>query len=507
MRSNYLILLFLILGLIPIWLIRFLPFSDYPDWLYQGHLLKEFLTGTTSPLQENFNLVFVPVPNSGSTILIGLLNLFLPIEVAGKILLSIWVISFPLSIIYLFRVVHSGYSSLELIGFTLIYNWFFLAGFASFILSLPLVFFTLAYIYKNIRELSLRQGFLVGLLLLATYFCHLLGFMALLIGLTVLFVVLRPPPKVFLSLGLASTPPLLLLMWYVLRQISSSTPEFTTNIGRKAGAFIRPLLLFFEFKPFTNLQFTTLANLVWLGGLLIAVLFSIKWSRKGVIENKVWLIMGLVFLVVVLILPIRFGGTVSPDERFVLFGVIFLLLSFKTTESKLIPLILSGLILFIIGFNIFSLSNANRDIEQLNKVGLELFGDGGKIQVIAIRSYPFPENCSASREVLPSVRLWVGTRQMVYSLLETKNGGVVSSIFDSGMFQFKGIKENADLKYDELDQTNFRQNPAAELAVANLTVHSIMVVACPEDIVTIIGLINPLYKQQQISTYVSIFKS
>jgi len=75
--------------------------------------------------------------------IIGLLNLFLPIEVAGKILLSIWVISFPLSIIYLFRVVHSGYSSLELIGFTLIYNWFFLAGFASFILSLPLVFFTL----------------------------------------------------------------------------------------------------------------------------------------------------------------------------------------------------------------------------------------------------------------------------------------------------------------------------------------------------------------------------
>ena len=65
---------------------------DYPEWMYQGHIVWA-LFFDTDLFASYFELVPVPVPNAISQVAIALLNIFVTPVMAGKIWLAVYLLS------------------------------------------------------------------------------------------------------------------------------------------------------------------------------------------------------------------------------------------------------------------------------------------------------------------------------------------------------------------------------------------------------------------------------
>lgn len=83
--TGLVILCMLVLQVFPI-------LHDYPEWMYQGWIFSQLLSGENSALNERFQLVGYPVPNSISQVAIGLLNFLVAPIVAGKLWLGFYLV-------------------------------------------------------------------------------------------------------------------------------------------------------------------------------------------------------------------------------------------------------------------------------------------------------------------------------------------------------------------------------------------------------------------------------
>lgn len=87
-------------ALVLIWAHRFLPISDYPDWIFEGSVAAELLQGKAL---ASYTFKNYPVPNAAAVALIGLLDLVLSPEVSGKVVLSLCVLLLALTSIYFLK--------------------------------------------------------------------------------------------------------------------------------------------------------------------------------------------------------------------------------------------------------------------------------------------------------------------------------------------------------------------------------------------------------------------
>jgi hypothetical protein len=98
----------------------FLPFYDYYQWLFQGHVVAVLLFGARAEAgftPGSYVLSPVPVPNLAAPVLIGLLNTVLPIEVAGTVFLVVTTLGFAVAYGHLVRTVQQRPTPVEFLGF------------------------------------------------------------------------------------------------------------------------------------------------------------------------------------------------------------------------------------------------------------------------------------------------------------------------------------------------------------------------------------------------------
>lgn len=106
-----------------IWSYRFLPLSDYPDWVFEGTVVAKLLRGKAL---ASYSFKRYPVPYSGTVATLGLLDLILAPEISGKIVLSLSVILMALSSTYLLRSLRRDVANpLLLIPLLFLLNTFF----------------------------------------------------------------------------------------------------------------------------------------------------------------------------------------------------------------------------------------------------------------------------------------------------------------------------------------------------------------------------------------------
>lgn len=486
-KRNLLILGLSVLALLPLWVVRFAPFADYPDWLYQAHIFRELLTNSTSPLKENFSLALTPVPNIGSSLGIGLLSLILPLEIAGKLYLSLYLVGLPLSIIYLFRSVHGKPTSLELCGFAFVYSWFFFLGVSSFLLALPLVFWIIGLVLRQGPTLHLKPAIWLTVLITALYFCHLLGYLMVGVFLVAFLVIVRPAWSTWRTYGLVVVPSLICLFLYTLSSTSAGglSTEFSFNLFRKAVSFLRPLLPFLRFEPVSLLWPTTLLNLLWLGSLFGIILYSLYQKQKGrppvILVSKILLVSGLAYLVLVLILPARFSGIVSPEERFSLPALFLLLAAFKAKSSFKIEALLVSLILISLTITTVNYIKANQEITRFHNLYLAVFQTGQNLETLSVRNYPNPLSCAPAWDFGPTSSLWVGTRLANYAMLEMRPAGVSPSIFATGLLKYKETNKPADLNYGDIELGNLATFVNSPTELAKIKASNLVILGCSED--------------------------
>lgn len=166
----------IVLSLIPIWSFQYLPTQDGPSHLNNALILSQY-TNPAYNFQKIYDLRLEPFPNWLSHAGLAVLMWVFPPLVAEKILLSLYVIGFPLAIIYFLGAVAPAKKPLGLFSFAFIYNYLFMMGFYNFVFSIPLAFWTLGYFWKHRFRLRFGQAVVLNLLLLTVYFGHMITYL------------------------------------------------------------------------------------------------------------------------------------------------------------------------------------------------------------------------------------------------------------------------------------------------------------------------------------------
>ena len=174
--SDHLMLLLMsLIYIVPLWAFRYLPTQDGPSHLANATILKDYDNPGTR-YREFFEIRWRTYPNWTSLVLLAGLFHLLPPLIAEKVLASVYVLGFVYGYRYLLRSFDPNRVSLAHFALLFVYNRCFLMGFYNFCLSSALFWVVLGYCTRRKETFRLRESLELGLLLLVTYFTHLIGF-------------------------------------------------------------------------------------------------------------------------------------------------------------------------------------------------------------------------------------------------------------------------------------------------------------------------------------------
>ncbi len=201
------------------WLTPFPPCVDYPQHLAVGAIIRRLLVPGAA---EHADYVFVPLTYNGLFhVTVALLSFVFPVEVAGKLLLSLIPVGLGASTLAILRVAGRPrwYGFLVLpFGYSYIVGW----GFINYALGTPLAFFVIAW-WLRWRDGERRLlPWIIGASLALAY-AHVLAMLCLCISIGVATLAWRLPREVGVSSwlrGLVTAP------WPVLPAASYSVVVF-----------------------------------------------------------------------------------------------------------------------------------------------------------------------------------------------------------------------------------------------------------------------------------------
>jgi len=181
---------------------------DYPEWMYQGYIAYSLLTDGT-PFSGLYQFVHVPVPNAISQSVIAALNVFTSPVAAGKIWLAFYFILASVIGIIATRSHRYGGSLQLIFTLSIVLGPGFWNGYINF--QFGLLFFALYLIWAQ------RGAGFVLVFSLLIYFSHASVFAGFVCYVFASEVFTRRRLSVFLALS----PSLILLLWYTATKLSA----------------------------------------------------------------------------------------------------------------------------------------------------------------------------------------------------------------------------------------------------------------------------------------------
>ena len=192
--------------LAPIWSVRFLPIVDYPN-----HLASAFVLAHLKDPGFHFSGFYTADWNTYpylamDVILVGLERI-VPIDLAGRLLVSLCVLSVPAAAWFFVRRANPGEERLALWSLLVANNlYFFLYGFLNLQLSLAVCLFLLGLWLWHLEHPRLGSWCVLLLVTTALYFTHLMGFAVAAVVMTVYGLSARRTRKEMLATGATYIP-------------------------------------------------------------------------------------------------------------------------------------------------------------------------------------------------------------------------------------------------------------------------------------------------------------
>lgn len=307
---------------------HFLPFYDYYQWLFQGHVVSGLLFGTdgdTAGLAGVYSLDPVPVPNLAAPFGIGVLNVFLPIEAAGQLFVVLTVLGFAASFGYLVRTVQGRPTPIEYLGFLWAPGFYLYKGYLSFMLGLAIAFVLVAVLHRAVADPSgpgRRSLVLLGGLGVVLYLSHLLAWGIAVLAVLVHALVVARAGRGRRALMLLGTllPGVVLAAWYVLAEHGGTGVVLYTSWFDKAISLTETLQPFLRLDPFPQV-----VPVFWVNVLLVlvfAALVGFQLDRSAVraaLGSRPVLWLAGLLAGIALVLPVSMvNDLIKPDERFVM---------------------------------------------------------------------------------------------------------------------------------------------------------------------------------------------
>ena len=308
-------------ALVLIWGHRFLPISDYPDWVFEGSIVAELIQGRTL---ASYSFKHYPVPYSGTVALLGMLDLVFQPEISGKIVLSLCIVLLALSSTYLLSSLSNDTENpLLLIPLLFVLNTFFFWGELAYLFALSVFFFYCGYLFRRIYRWEPINWWIVGGASIAMFFFHFLPYAtAILVTLTLTFAESRT--ELLSPFVISLAPSIGLTIWYAVKRISLTAigPAWMFWTPHQfAGRWLAAFSPFPEFLPWLGIQapwmkvFALLNLIVAIALTLVVPLCLLSWIRMrpryfGVLASAV------VCGIAVTAFGYEFEGMISPGERF-----------------------------------------------------------------------------------------------------------------------------------------------------------------------------------------------
>ncbi len=177
---NWLALL-LIVGIatalvLPIWIVTFPPLLDFPNHLARSFVLMH-LHDPNYHFSDWYSAQWGPYPYLGMDLVLMGLQSLVPVELAGKIFITLCALALAPAVWFFLREANPGNDGLAIFAAIAAYDLFFLEGFLNFQLSLALCFTTAALYLRWLKKPGSGRWTAAMLLATATYFTHLIGFL------------------------------------------------------------------------------------------------------------------------------------------------------------------------------------------------------------------------------------------------------------------------------------------------------------------------------------------
>ena len=277
-----------LVSLLPLWSVQIPPMQDVWQHLAIVDVIHNYdAPGSVYP--EYFILPSTPKPNLAYYYVTHWLGYLFPLQVANKLVVSLYILMFPCSFLYLLR--SFGRSRwLSLFSFPLIYNAMFAYGFVAFLLGMPILLAgTGAYRRFMVSPLDRpfgRHGYLAAGALVLAFFTHAHIFLLLGLLCFVLWILHRPitpwgtllrtwpfiPSMVFFVPWFA--------IYFVQQTPSTSGIKFGAMDGFFGATYYRPSYILNNFFHFISDYFRTdFDDALFM--LIMLVFFILLMGRKA----------------------------------------------------------------------------------------------------------------------------------------------------------------------------------------------------------------------------------
>lgn len=365
-------------NLVPLWSVRVPPMQDAWQHLALVDVIHHY-DDPGSVYPDYFVLPQSPRPNLVYYYLTHAVGFVTPsLEVANKVVLSLYLLAFPASFLSLLRAFGRS-RRLAFFAFPLTYNAFFFYGFVSFLIGIPILFAGLAAYRRFLAgpwPAHLRHGFWAATFLVLAFFTHAHVFLLFCLLAGILWL-LHPGSREDRVFRLAPFIPGLVFFvpWFVVFFVEQ-TPSFSGRAFGSVSEFFgpkydSPSYVLSSFYRFVGDHFRDdrddLLFLLWSCVVLVLLMFRHAPEARGrarlaALDLEV---LTLVLGVSVVVLPEHIESQSIVSLRHVFFVVVFFIgwLGFRTAPRR-IGLAAIGV---LVGLQVATVANLVRGFQAFDR--------------------------------------------------------------------------------------------------------------------------------------------
>lgn len=310
-----------VLSILPYWTVRYPVITDYPN-----HLARWFLLFHMHDPQFRFDHFFAtawgPFPYVVTDVLGVWMQYVLPIDIVGRIILSLCVVSIPVATYFFLRAANPGSEYLALWAFVISFNPNFMMGSLGSELSVALCLVAVTLWIGFCEHPTIPRATVLTLMMSLLYLTHLIGFGVAGLVMGIYCLATGKPPTRLLFLGLMSVPGLAM---FVLSRASAGSSGALNYHGMTAWEKLRNLA--FPLRFFSTPQAAAAL-------LCLAILAVIFLKLNAVAWNRPWLVVGAGLLCAYVIAPGEYSLGGYLDVRIIPCLYLFLLAAFQIKRYR-----------------------------------------------------------------------------------------------------------------------------------------------------------------------------
>ena len=345
------IIIFTLISNYPIWSVKFLPMQDYPQHIMQVHILSS-KNDLKFDYKYNYDINFRLFTYSTFYLITSLLSLFMPVETAGKLSISLYIFGVVLLLLKLEHRFKTNYLPWGLlILFPFAFNQQYYLGNINFCYSLPLLIFTLldheAFSTMSLKIWPLCRHILWQFFLFIT---HPFTFVIYIVLAVFSALITSRKSKIYYhSFILPFIAGALFLIWFFLQNVSSVAFSTGTRwMNTISDSLVYYGYIFTGMRWYDGVDKVLVSLWIIIGFLTVHAIYTNVHKIDAGLQ-KYFMFFIITFLAV-FILPFQIGHVTFLNLRFAAISYFFLALMtihlrFKSAFKVIIIILITGVLI------------------------------------------------------------------------------------------------------------------------------------------------------------------